>query len=84
MNWVDVEQDVVLVDSTSGDSHVLSGAAAIVWHLLGGVTKTEVVDDVTHVFSLARERATADVEDAVSEMVSRGLAELCPAPGSHP
>ncbi|MFT4867162.1 MAG: hypothetical protein ACI9N0_002896 [Ilumatobacter sp.] len=75
MNWVEVGSEVVVVDSASADTHVMAGAAAIVWQLLDGVTLSELVEDVSGVFDIPESDAARDIKLALEDMLERGLIE---------
>ena len=46
MNWVVLDGDVVAVDPSAGEVHVLQGAAALVWQLLDGEPLAGLTDVV--------------------------------------
>lgn len=75
MNWVEAGSEVVVVDSTSADTHVMAGAAAVVWRLLDGVTMDELVEDVLGVVDLPRSDVQSDIEQILEDMIERDLIE---------
>jgi hypothetical protein len=75
MNWIEAGSEVVVVDSTSADTHVMAGAAATVWRLLDGVTMDELVEDVAGVVDVPKSDVARDIEQILEDMIERDLIE---------
>jgi hypothetical protein len=69
-----VEDEVVILDVTSGRYFSLDGAGALVWERLEqDTTLGELVDAVVSAFDVDRETAAADIDELVAELAERGL-----------
>ena len=75
MNWIEAGSEVVVVDSASADTHVMAGAAAIVWRLLDGVTIFELVEDLSGVVEVPKPDVARDIEQILEDMIERDLIE---------
>ena len=71
--WVQVERDIVAVNG-AGRAHVIDGTGALLWPLLdGSAGRDDLAGDVADVFDIDAERARADVETFLTDVVGREL-----------
>ncbi len=71
--WVAAEGAIVALNG-AGRAHVLDGTGALLWPLLDGSAGTDdLVQDVADVFDIDAERARADVETFLTDVVGREL-----------
>ena len=89
---VELDGETVLLDHDTGDTHVLSPTATVVWGCLDGTgTLAEIVDDLAEAFGAERDVVARDVLNLVRELgrqgllagVARGPAEQGGAGGGH-
>ena len=71
-----VEEDVVILDITSGRYFALDGAGALIWDCLErDMTRAELVGAVVAAFDVDREQAASDIDELIAELADRGLVE---------
>lgn len=76
--WVEVENEVVVVDG-NGSSHLLSGEAATIWGLFDGRSSVaDIAADVAEVFDSPGVDVAQDVRDFADGLERRGLLEARP------
>lgn len=68
--------DVVAMVVGEGEVHVLSGPAAVIWHVLrDAATTDEVTDEVARVYERPIAEVRSSVEGCVRTLARRGLVE---------
>jgi Coenzyme PQQ synthesis protein D (PqqD) len=68
--------DVLATLPGEGRLHVLSGPAAVIWHVLGdAATIAEVTDEVARVYERPAAEVRSSVEGCVRTLTRRGLVE---------
>ena len=72
-NWITIDEDVVICDSRTGDTHVLTGGATTIWQLLDGSPATELALNVEELFNRKPELASRDVEGVLAQLRAAGL-----------
>ena len=71
-----VEEDLVILDVTSGHYFALDGAGALIWDLLEHeVTRDDLVSAVVTAFDVDREEAAVDIDELITELADRGLVD---------
>ena len=69
-----VEDEVVILDVTSGRYFSLDGAGALIWERLEkDATRDELIDAVVAVFDVDRKTAATDIDELVADLTDRGL-----------
>ena len=71
-----VEEDVVILDVTSGRYFALDGAGALIWELLEDeATRDELIDTVVASFDVDHDEAAVDIDELIAELADRGLVD---------
>jgi len=73
--WQQVGDGVVVVDLKQHTATAFNGTGALVWTNLGEQTPDKIADLLAQEFSVARERALADVESFLAGLSELGLIE---------
>lgn len=74
LRWVDVGDEVVVLDLRSGDLHLLDRPAAAIWHRLdGGATVDDVSRDLAARFDTDPSRMRPEVEELLTRLRSLHL-----------
>lgn len=61
--WNEVDDQVVVLDTTTSTYHAVSGAGVALWPLLvEGTTRADLLERLTSTFDVPAERAAADLE----------------------
>jgi PqqD family protein of HPr-rel-A system len=69
-----VDDEWVVFDPAANELHVLNLSAALVWsHCTGDLTPTQIAEALGTAYQIEKERATADVEAALSRFREAGL-----------
>lgn len=71
--WVEIDGDVVVVDSRCGDVHRLEGAAAVIWLLLDGGPLDDLPTVLSEHFEVEPAQAALDLTEALELIVDAGL-----------
>ncbi|WP_337059262.1 PqqD family protein [Kineococcus sp. G2] len=61
--WNEVDDQIVVLDTTTSTYHAVSGAGVALWPLLvEGTTRADLLERLTTGFEVPRERAEADLD----------------------
>lgn len=61
--WNEVDDQIVVLDTTTSTYHAVSGAGVALWPLLvEGTTRAGLLERLTTTFDVPAERAAADIE----------------------
>jgi hypothetical protein len=74
LDWVDVEQEVVVLDSDRSVYLATNSSGAILWRkLIEGATREELADELVKTFNISDELANQDVDSYVNRLLELGL-----------
>jgi Coenzyme PQQ synthesis protein D (PqqD) len=74
LNWREIDDEVVILDSSRANYLAINGAGARLWPaLLAGATLEQLADLLVEVYEIDRPRATADAQRFVTELCEQGL-----------
>ena len=69
-----LDDELVILDTTSGRYFSLDGAGALIWDQLEqDTTREELIDAVVDVFDVTRTRAATDIDELLADLAARGL-----------
>ena len=71
---VEVADEAVLLDETTGELHLLNPTAALVWRLLDGASPLgDIAADIADIGGLDRQEITQQLCDLLTTLVADGL-----------
>jgi hypothetical protein len=74
LEWREADGEILVLDRGAGRYFAVTSSGALLWRLLAGGTRPEVlVDTLTERYGIETGRARADVQQFVEWLTARGL-----------
>lgn len=72
--WREVDDEIVVLDLSKSEYVSVNAAGRVLWlRLAGGATKSELADELRHVYGLEPEAAQRDADAFVAHLRCQGL-----------
>jgi hypothetical protein len=76
LHWREIDGEVVALDARELTYVAANSAGALLWQALAeGATRDGLAQKLVSAYGIARERALADVDAFIGELISQGLLE---------
>lgn len=74
MPWQSIGGETIVIDPNQHFSHEMDNTATFIWNRLdGNFSLEQIIDELCNEYSVARELATEDIVDFITQLEEKGL-----------